>query len=105
MAKLQLKYKHICFEDISHLLVHRHKTHTFECLTNNDGIILGLIKWYSPWRQYCFFPWKDTLYAKSCLDDISHFINQLMEARKPKKAAEIGNALENIPLRIRSMEK
>lgn len=42
---------------------------------------LGVLKWYVSWRQYCFFPQPETVFNKGCLEDINHFITQLMEAR------------------------
>jgi len=43
---------------------------------------LGFIKWYAPWRQYCFFPDTGTIWSKGCLKEINDYINQLMEAHK-----------------------
>ncbi|MBU6232415.1 hypothetical protein KGP36_07315, partial [Patescibacteria group bacterium] len=44
-------------------------------IMNKSGEYLGLIKWNSHWRQYCFFvEWDhyfELILAKSCLDDIS----------------------------------
>jgi hypothetical protein len=35
------------------------------------GDPLGEIKWYGPWRQYCFFPLENTIFNNGCLDEIS----------------------------------
>ena len=43
---------------------------------------LGFIKWYAPWRQYCFFPDKETIWSKGCLEEINKYLAQLMEAHK-----------------------
>ena len=42
---------------------------------------LGQIKWYAPWRQYCFFsnPIFETVLSKRCLQDITAFIQTLMK--------------------------
>ncbi len=45
---------------------------------------IGIIKWYAPWRRYCYFPEKDTVYSSGCLDDINDFIQQLMKEHKSK---------------------
>jgi hypothetical protein len=42
---------------------------------------LGIIEWYSPWRQYIFSPDDDTLYSAECLQDISNFISKMMSER------------------------
>lgn len=46
---------------------------------------LGIIKWYAPWRQYCYMGECDIILAKSCLQDIQEFITELMERRKNEK--------------------
>ena len=51
-------------------------------IKNLTGTFLGLIKWYSPWRCYCFFPVDGTAFNSTCIKDILDFINKLMEARK-----------------------
>ena len=43
-----------------------------------DGSVrLGIIKWFSRWRQYAFFPEKDTLFNVDCLADIQSYIRGL----------------------------
>ena len=59
------------------------KTKRWEVNTKKD-ILLGYIKWYSPWRKYCFFPIPGTVYAFSCLGDISEFIKEQMRLRRLK---------------------
>jgi hypothetical protein len=51
-------------------------------VSSKSGERLGFIRWFSPWRQYCYFPIEGTLYSKGCMNDISTFINNLMEARR-----------------------
>jgi len=47
----------------------------------NHGDILGEIRWYGAWRQYCFYPKADTIWNIECLQDIRVFIATLMAAR------------------------
>jgi hypothetical protein len=61
------------------------KTHTFNVESKSSRAILGLIKWYGPWRQYCFYPEGKTIFNVTCMGDISNFIRQLMEERKEKR--------------------
>lgn len=49
------------------------------------GAFLGLVEWYSPWRQYCFTTIMDTVWAASCIDDLSRFIKELMKSRDEAK--------------------
>ena len=46
-----------------------------------DGLILGIIKWFPSWRQYCFFPEADCVFNIHCLNDIKEFIQDLMDER------------------------
>jgi len=39
--------------------------------------IIGWIKWYSHWRQYCFFPEPETVYSKGCLKDTINFMEEI----------------------------
>ena len=68
----------------------KHKTKHFRVLHSDregpdreTGDELGVVKWYSPWRRYAFFPNPDTLYDVSCLGELVEFVRNLMEARTP----------------------
>ena len=58
------------------------KTKIWDVVTKDGETFLGRIQWYSPWRQYCFYPFGLTIYAASCLGDISEFIEREMKARR-----------------------
>jgi len=77
---MKTKYEYISFEQVSDT----GKTTIWQCRNNNLGNHLGIIKWYGPWRQYCYFPTNQGIYSRGCMDDINGFMNQLMEARKVK---------------------
>ena len=57
------------------------KTQFWQVVSKNQ-ILLGDIKWFNHWRQYAFFPQKDTIYNSTCLKDIKEFINKLMKEHK-----------------------
>ncbi len=57
------------------------KTSVFDVYTKRKDI-LGEIKWFAQWRQYCFFPEDDCVFSKGCMSDINNFIEQLMDLRK-----------------------
>lgn len=61
------------------------KTEIFNILSKSSGYILGQIKWYGKWRQYCFFPSAQCLFNVGCMDDITKFIKILMEDRRINK--------------------
>lgn len=58
------------------------KTSVWNCSNVKSGNVLGIIKWYSGWRRYCYFPTIQAVYSAGCLEDIFNFIKQLMEERK-----------------------
>ncbi len=78
---MKTKYKFIHFEQLES----NTKTSVWNCNPNSGGYPLGMIKWYGPWRQYCFNPVAHTVFNKGCLEDINDFITQLMDARKKPK--------------------
>jgi len=59
----------------------KRKTQKFHCLNNTSGGCLGIIKWASGWRQYCFFPEPCCQFSKGCMEDICHFIKTIEELR------------------------
>ena len=53
------------------------KTQSWIVVNKTSGYHLGLITWYSGWRQYVFRPDGDSEYNYSCLDTINDFIKLL----------------------------
>ena len=45
---------------------------------------LGVIKWYGPWRKYCFFPDEETVWDVNCMAEVMVFIENLMDERRKK---------------------
>lgn len=64
------KYKYINFK----LIEQKPKTGIYQCCNNKSGVEIGIVKWYSPWRQYCFLPSADTIFNKGCMEYINDFI-------------------------------
>ena len=58
------------------------KTEVWNVLSKSSGFILGKIKWYGPWRQYCFFPSANSVFNPTCMLDINKKISGLMAARR-----------------------
>lgn len=50
-----------------------------------DGSDIGEIRWYSAWRQYCFYSKANCIFETQCLGDIRRFLDALMLERKIKK--------------------
>jgi len=77
---MKTEYKYIQFD-----LVEQDETKKTQAYTVRNislQIILGYIKRYGAWRQYCFFPMIGTIYGEGCLKDVADFVKQLMEDRK-----------------------
>ncbi len=50
------------------------KTHLYEIHSVHDGSLLGLVRWYGPWRKYVVHPQSDALFDASCLEEIAAFL-------------------------------
>lgn len=72
-----MKYKYIQFV----LKEKKEKTEVYSCRNNRTNDELGIVRWYAPWRQYCYFPTVQAVYSEGCLKDIESFIKGLMDAR------------------------
>ncbi len=78
---MQTQYKHIRFDDYPRHSDDKRKTKRF-MIFNRSDVYIGEVSWQNGWRQYCFFPASGTVFSRSCLADIQHFIQQLVEERK-----------------------
>ena len=47
---------------------------------------LGQVKWYAPWRRYCFFPAERTIFEQQCLRDIADFCAQQTIAHRNRQS-------------------
>lgn len=75
---MRTEYRYIYFTKVED----KPKTTVWHCLNRSNDAFLAEIKWYSPWRQYCFFPGATTVFNISCLEDIGSFIRQLAKEKK-----------------------
>ena len=58
------------------------KTEVWNIISKSSEFILGQIKWYGAWRQYCFWPTTHTVFNVECINDVANAIKELMEKRK-----------------------
>jgi hypothetical protein len=77
---MKTTYKYLRFEELEA----KTKTKQF-MVENTSGSILGHVKWYTPWRKYCFFTHGPLVFDAGCLADIQDFINRLMSEWKKEK--------------------
>ena len=64
------------------LIDRKPKTNVYDVINKRKDRSIGVVKWYTSWRQYCFFPETKTVFHKDCLIEITEFILKLMEERK-----------------------
>ena len=67
-------YKYLTFVEVDNL---KGTTRKFECKNNNSQTVLGIVKWYAPWRQYCYFDERAAVYSAGCLDDVADFLREV----------------------------
>lgn len=58
------------------------KTQVFTVKTIASQKMLGVIKWYAPWRQYAFYPENATLFNQDCLELISSSLVKINRAHR-----------------------
>lgn len=62
------------------------KTNIYYIYTDEDKeILLGRVKWYSPWRKYCFYPEDNIVWDNKCLTELVEYLNKLNYEYKHKK--------------------
>lgn len=80
---MKTEYQYIRFVQVQTPI---RKTSVWTCRAIRSGTVLGLVSWHGAWRSFCFFPEGGTVFSTGCLVDVQHFIQQLMDARKKRKA-------------------
>jgi len=63
------------------LVEQKPKTAVYAVRNIKSQNIIGWIRWYPPWRQYCFFPESNTVYSVGCLNEIN---TQIALLKKPE---------------------
>lgn len=62
------------------------KTNIYYIYADEDKeILLGRIKWYGPWRKYCFYPEDNIVWDNKCLTELVEYLNELNYEYKRKK--------------------
>lgn len=75
----RFRYKYFIIEEVPNP---NRKTRRYEVFSRSSEETIGLIHWFSRWRQYCFFPYANSVWSRGCLEDIQTFIQILMDERK-----------------------
>lgn len=58
------------------------KTDSWDIVNNKSNDVIGTIKWYGAWRQYCFYTMGGCIFNTGCLKNIDTFINKAMHEWK-----------------------
>ena len=69
---------------------HKPKTKVVAVVNKTHAEEIGVIRWYSAWRQYCFMPHPNTIWNNKCLNDINDMIAELTPVRPKPKPKTIG---------------
>lgn len=58
------------------------KTRKISVSNSQNGVLIGMIKFYPQWRKYVFYPETYTLFDVDCLTEITQMLEYLMNERK-----------------------
>jgi len=61
------------------------KTQKWAIRSKSDESMLGVIKWFRPWRQYCFFVMDVAVFSAGCFKDLTSFLEELNRKHKQGK--------------------
>jgi hypothetical protein len=67
---------------VARLIETRPKTAVYGVFSKHHGDRLGIIKWFGPWRQYCFFSMDVSVFSSGCFQDLEKFLVALNKAKK-----------------------
>ncbi len=70
---MKTNYKYIHFSQLK--TPPGKKTSAWACHSSGP-FPLGYVKWYGPWRQYCFYVDGHPVFSGGCLADIQDFLSQ-----------------------------
>ena len=87
MEDNRVTFKYINFD----LFETKGKTNIYICHNNKNQGLLGRVKWFFEWKQYCFFPDNHIVISSSCLHDIKDFVETVNIAHKQKIKMEKEN--------------
>ena len=62
----------------------KRKTDVWE-VVSTSGALLGVVRWYGAWRQFCFFPGGGSIFNHRCLRDLSIFLDRVTMKHKGDK--------------------
>jgi hypothetical protein len=76
--------KYLLFKDEGKAEGPKAKTRIWAVLNRTNNKVLGYVKWYAPWRKYCFFPEYTMCFDTNCMRNISIFCKDRTDEHKIK---------------------
>ena len=72
---------------VDHGIPFGRKTHFWSVVPKSGGAEIGEIKWYGPWRKYCFYAAGYAIFETVCLREIAEFLEAKTKEHRAAKAA------------------
>lgn len=74
---------------IIEMIAQKPKTSVYSVISKCDDSKLGEIKWYPPWRHYCFLTTIafQTVHSDRCLISLGEFVRDLNEKHKESRGS------------------
>lgn len=74
--------EYLNFRDEGKCDAYHAKTRVFTVISRQTSISIGVIKWFSTWRRYVYFPLTGIVTDAGCLRDIADFCELKTKAQK-----------------------
>ena len=88
-----MRAKWICFVEIPNSP--ERKTKVWQVVAKQNGMGVGVIRWFTSWRCYTFLPDSTTIFEEDCLRDIAEFVeSETRKHREANKAAKAAKGAE-----------
>ncbi len=78
---MEIKYKFITIKQVDDEIFA--KRPVYRIFNNSSGDQIGVLSYYSQWRQYVFSSREECVFNKSCLVDVLDFIDTAINNTKP----------------------
>lgn len=52
-------------------------TTRYRVMAKKPHSLIGWIRWYGPWREWCFLPCQGTVWSESCMKDVIELVKRL----------------------------
>lgn len=68
------KYKFITIKCVKEEYFEKHPV--YRIFNNKSDLQIGILSWYSPWKQYVFSSQEECVFNNSCLHDVLDFLEK-----------------------------